>query len=371
MRILVDYRPALRARTGVGEYMHELTRAYTSAYGDDVTVFTSSWKDRPDPGLGHALRARVVDTRIPVRVLNALWHRAEWPPAEWLAGPQDVVHAAHPLIIPAARAAQVITIHDLFFLTSPERTAAEIRRDYPSLAPVHARRADAIVTSSRHVRALIATTLGADPERIYLCPPGAPRWQALGRKPNIPAGGYILFVGTLEPRKNVGALLDAYERLAARVSGVPRLVLAGRATDSAQPWLERLARAPLEGRVTHLGYVPDDGREQTYAGARLLVLPSLDEGFGLPALEAMAAGVPVIVSNRGSLPEVVGDAGTLVEPGDTQALADAMERLIRDPAFAAGRACAGLDQARMFTWTRTAATLRQAYVDAVARRRER
>src|SRR5262245_46868456 len=169
MRILVDYRPALRARTGVGEYMHELTRAYTSAHADDVTVFTSSWKDRPDPGVGSALRARVVDARVPVRVLNALWHRAEWPPVEWLAGPQDVVHAAQPLLIPASRAATVVTIHDLFFLDSPERTGAEIRRDYPSLAPAHARRAHAIITSSRHVQTLISRRLGAEPGRIYLC----------------------------------------------------------------------------------------------------------------------------------------------------------------------------------------------------------
>src|ERR1043165_9491709 len=143
MRILVDYRPALRARTGVGEYMHELIRAYTAAHADSVAVFTSSWKDRPAPDLGVELGAQVVDARVPVRVLNALWHRLEWPPVEWLAGSYDVVHAAHPLLIPTA-AAQVVTIHDLFFLSQPDQTRAEIRRDYPALAPAHARRAHAV-----------------------------------------------------------------------------------------------------------------------------------------------------------------------------------------------------------------------------------
>jgi glycosyltransferase involved in cell wall biosynthesis len=371
MRILVDYRPALRARTGVGEYMHELTRAYTAAHGDDVAVFTSSWKDRPDPGLGAALRARVVDARVPVRILNALWHRVGWPPVEWIAGPVDVVHAAHPLLIPASRAAQVVTIHDLFFMTSPERTHAEIRRDYAALTPAHARRADAIVTSTQHGRRLIAQQLGVPAERIYVCPPGAPAWKTLGARPHVPADGYVLFVGTLEPRKNIGRLLDAYARLVALRPDAPRLVLAGRATADAENWLARLEQPPLRGRVQHLGYVPDAERERVYAGARLLVLPSVDEGFGLPALEAMSAGIPVVVSNRGSLPEVVGDAGVIVSPDDEEGLARAMERMLTDTAWATSRACAGLERARTFTWSGTAATLRQAYLDAVARRRAR
>src|SRR5262245_65745180 len=134
MRILVDYRPALRARTGVGEYIHTLVRAYTAAHDDAVTLFTSSWKDRPSPAVGRELRARIVDRRVPVSVLNYLWHRLEWPHVETLAGDADVAHAAHPLLIPARTAAQVVTIHDLFFLLNPEHTRAEIRRDYPQLS---------------------------------------------------------------------------------------------------------------------------------------------------------------------------------------------------------------------------------------------
>jgi hypothetical protein len=116
MRILVDYRPALRARTGVGEYAHEILRAYRAAHDDAVTLFTSSWRDRPDPAVtGEIAGARVSDHRLPVRVLNALWHRASWPPVETLAGPHDVVHAFHPLLIPTRSAAQVVTVNDLFF----------------------------------------------------------------------------------------------------------------------------------------------------------------------------------------------------------------------------------------------------------------
>jgi glycosyltransferase involved in cell wall biosynthesis len=372
VRILVDYRPALRERTGVGEYVHELVRAYTAlpAAGEDqVTLFTSSWKDRPEPGLERELNARVVDRRVPVGALNYAWHRLELPPVEWLAGAADIVHGQHPLLIPTRRAAQVVTIHDLFFLTAPERTRAEIRRDYGQLAPDHARRAHAVVTSSNYSAERIARELGVAAEAVHVCPPGAPRWEALGREPNVPSNGYILFLGTLEPRKNVGVLLDAYEQLAHRTKRAPPLVLAGRATADAAAWLDRVARPPLAGRVEHRGYIPGSERERLFAGARMLVLPSLDEGFGLPALEAMAAGVPVIASNRGSLPEVIGDAGALVDARDAPAFCSAMGRMLEDDGYA--RACAerGLARAATFSWTRTAAAMRHTYQAAVARKR--
>ena len=371
MRILVDYRPALRARTGVGEYIHQLTRAYTAAYGEEVLLFTSSWRDRPARNVAADTGARVIDRRIPVRILNYLWHRLEWPPAEMLAGAVDITHSAHPLLMPARNAAQIVTIHDLFFLSHTQDTGAEIRRDYPRLAASHARRAHAVITSTQYGRTQIIERLGVGGDHIYVCPPGAPMWRTLGSQPNVPSDGCILFVGTLEPRKNVGALLDAYERLVSRRPDMPKLVLAGRATPAASSWLERLKTAPLAGRVTHVGYVDDQAREDLYRAARVLVMPSLDEGFGLPALEAMSAGVPVIVSSRGSLPEVVQDAGAVVDPSDTASLAAAIERAAFDQEWAIGAADAGLARARSFTWTASARTLHRAYIEAINRRGNR
>ncbi len=372
VRILVDYRPALRERTGVGEYVHELVRAYTAlpaARGDEVVLFTSSWKDRPAAGLDRELNARVVDWHIPVTALNYAWHQLEFPPVEWLAGRADIVHGQHPLLIPSRRAAQVVTIHDLFFLTSPERTRAEIRRDYVHLTPAHARRAHAVVTSSHYSAGRIVRELGVNADAIHVCPPGAPAWRTLGRAPNVPADGYILFLGTLEPRKNIGLLLDAYAQILDRTRRAPKLVLVGRATADASAWIDRIARAPLAGHVEHRGYIPASDREALLAGARVLVLPSLDEGFGLPVLEAMAAGVPVVASNRGSLPEVVGDAGALVDARDAKALAAAIVHTVEDEAYA--RACAerGLARAATFSWARTAAAMRRTYCAAAERRR--
>jgi glycosyltransferase involved in cell wall biosynthesis len=371
VRILVDYRPALRERTGVGEYVHELVRAYTelpASRGDEVVLFTSSWKDRPAAGLSRELKARVIDRRVPVTALNYAWHQLEFPPVEWLAGRADIVHGQHPLLIPTRRAAQVVTIHDLFFMTAPERTRAEIRRDYVHLTPSHARRAHAVVTSSHYSAGRIVRELGVAADAIHVCPPGAPHWRNLGRAPNVPADGYILFLGTLEPRKNIGLLLDAYAQVLGRKRAVPRLVLAGRTTPDASAWLDRIARAPLAGHVEHRGYVAASDREQLFAGARVLVMPSLDEGFGLPVLEGMAAGVPVVASNRGSLPEVIGDAGPLVDARDAQALAAAIVRAVEDDEYA--RACAerGLERAKTFSWARTAAAVRRMYIAAAARR---
>jgi glycosyltransferase involved in cell wall biosynthesis len=367
MRILVDYRPALRARTGVGEYIRRLVQAYTVTHRDDLALFTSSWKDRPAPTLGAELRAAVVDRRIPVSVLNYFWHRREWPPVELLAGRVDVVHAAHPLLIPSRHAAQIVTIHDLFFLDHPERVRDEIRRDYPELAPEHARRADAIITSSVRTQRQIVERFGVAQDRVYCCPPGAPAWMTLGRGPNVPSKGYALLLGTLEARKNVGVFLDAFTRLA-QSGQRPKLVIAGSATADATEWLARIAQPPLKDLVEYVGYVTDERREALFTGARMLLLPSLDEGFGLTALEAMSAGVPLVASNRGSLPEVVAKGGLLIEPHDTDRWASVIDRLAGDDVMARDLACAGLDRAKAFTWEGTAATLAQAYRDAVARR---
>jgi alpha-1,3-rhamnosyl/mannosyltransferase len=181
----------------------------------------------------------------------------------------------------------------------------------------------------------------------------------------------VLFIGTLEKRKNVGVLLDAYSRLVQRHTEIAPLILIGRATPDARPWLERLARPPLAGHARHLGYVSIAEREERYARARLVVVPSLDEGFGIPVLEAMSAGVPVIAANRGALPEVLGDAGILVDPNDDEALAAAIHRMLTDERLATACAERGLERARQFSWHHAATSLRHAYEAAVDHRRRR
>jgi glycosyltransferase involved in cell wall biosynthesis len=300
-----------------------------------------------------------------------LWHRAGWPPVEALTGGRfDLVHSFHPLLVPSRHAARVVTIHDLDFMSHPERTRAEIRRDYPALARAHAHRADHIVVPSRFTAMEVERVLDVTSDRITVCPPGVPAWrEPIARPPSDQ--GYVLFLGTLEPRKNVGLLLDAYRRLAER-GPVPDLVLAGRATDAAQSWLDAIGRPPLAGLVEHRGYVPADSRQQLFEGARLLVLPSFNEGFGLPVLEALSLGVPTIVSNQGALPELVEDTALIVDPDSAEGLATAIERLLTDESLAAALSGKGRLRANRYSWERSARTLREAFEHATnthARRR--
>lgn len=366
LRIILDYRPALRQRTGVGEYVHELALALAAEAaetGDSVAAFSSSWKDRLDPSLLPGLS--VIDTHVPVRVLNATWHWLEWPPIERFAGPADVAHSAHPLLMPARNAARVVTIHDLDFLHHPERTSGEIRRDYPALAAAHARRADLVVVSSRSTAVEVTRTLGVDAGRVVLCPAGAPSWKA---RVESPRHGYFLFIGTLEPRKNIPRLLDAYERLISHAQGIPPMRLVGRAPEESREWLARIETPPLQGRVSYLGYVEPALKHHLYTGAIALLIPSLYEGFGLTALEAMSAGVPVIASKRGALPEVLGDAAIYVDAEDEISIAHAMQLVWSDPSVGEHLAAAGRERAAGFSWSASAATLIEAYRDAVARR---
>lgn len=364
MRVLLDYRPALRARTGVGEYAHQLTCALaaTRRPDDAVVAFSSSWKDRltvPCPDVG------VVDRRVPVRLLTLAWHRAGWPPIEWLAGTVDVAHSPTPLLVPARAAHRVVTIHDLYFLDRPEATTAEVRRDYAALVRAHAGQADLVVTSSHHMAGEVAARLDVDPARVVVCPGGAPAWAP---RPDVPADGPVVCIGTLEPRKNVPGLLDVWERLVRRGEPVPLLVLAGGAGTDAAAVTARIASPPLAGHVRYDGYLPDDRREAFYKQARLLVVPSLDEGFGLPVVEACAAGVPVVAARRGALPEVGGDAPVYLDPLDTDAWADTIRDLLGSPDRLEDMRQRGLQRARAFSWTRTAERLWTAYRGLTERR---
>jgi len=370
VRLLIDYRPALRERTGVGEFVHELAKALTAGSGNhahDVTLFTSSWKDRPDAALaGEMPGATIADVKVPVRALVWSWNRLEWPPVEWLAGDHDVVHSQSPLLIPAARAAQAVTVHDLDFLRYPEQMPAEIRRDYPALARSHAARADAVIVSSQYAAGEVTRELQLARDRVHVCPPGPPSWAAevRQRRPAFAPAGHILFMGTLSLRKNVGTLLEAYARLREQVPDAPPLVLAGHATPASARWQARCEQPPLNGHVEITGYVTTAQRITLYEGARMLVLPSYEEGFGLPVLEAMACGVPVVVSSRGSLPEVAGPAATPVDPDDVDGLVSRMRDLL-DRRVAAPASERGLAQASRYSWTACAAAALRAYASAM------
>jgi glycosyltransferase involved in cell wall biosynthesis len=373
VRILVDYRPALRERTGVGEYVHELVKALAEQAerdrNDQIAIFTNSWKDRPAPALASEMPSvRIVDIQVPVRGLVWAWNRLEWPPVEWLAGAHDVVHSQSPLLIPATAAAQVVTVHDLDFLRHPDQMSAEIRRDYPALARSHAARADGVIVSSQYAAGEVTRELQLDPSRVHVCPPGRPAWAGdVQRRRAVTRGKHILFMGTLSLRKNVGTLLEAYSRLRTMMPDAPPLVLAGHRTPASARWEARSEQPPLKGHVTITGYVDSARKIDLYAEALMLVLPSYEEGFGLPVLEAMACGVPVIVSSRGSLPEVAGPAAAPIDPDDVDGFTRAMRALLDGDSTAVS--ARGVAQAAGYSWPACAAAARRAYHSALEVRR--
>jgi alpha-1,3-rhamnosyl/mannosyltransferase len=274
-----------------------------------------------------------------------------------------------------SRLPTVTTIHDLSPIRFPETHTEQSRRIWRKLLPDALKRSRLILTDSEFIRAEILELLGVPPERVRAIHLGvSEQYRELGRDElaarlsplGLAPGRYVLAVGTLEPRKNLVSTLEAYRKLPDSMARAHPLVIAGLKGWLTEELQRRLAGLEAEGKVRVLGYVSAEALVALYGGARLLVYPSLYEGFGLPPLEAMACGTPVVVSNRASLPEVVGEAGTQVDAHDVAAIADAMARLVEDASHWRRMREAGLARARQFTWRRCAEATLDAYRAAAA-----
>ena len=355
MRIGFDGTPLLGAKTGVGWYTHELIDAIAKASpGDEMVVFPISWRTARYLKLDPPHRPNVAVERklAPARPLWAMWDRVQFPPVEWLVD-CDVFHATNFIAPPSRKVPIVVTVHDINFVHRPEAVTPGVRR-MARLLPNILRRASAIITVSSFTREEVVAWLPEVSHKITVIHNGS-------HARATPAAGldaeatppYALMLGTLEPRKNLPLALDALRIL--RQRGVDlRLVLAGGKSSLLDVAALLRERGLGEPEVTRTGYVDDARVSAMLAGARVLVFPSLYEGFGMPLLEGMEAGVPVVGVRAGATPETVGDAGLLVEPGDAEAFADAMEQAAFDEGLRARLIPAGRAQAAKFTWQRAA-----------------
>jgi glycosyltransferase involved in cell wall biosynthesis len=355
VRVLLDGTPLLGERTGIGRYTAALTEELASMSDVDMraVAFTLRGWRKLRRVLPHGSRARGMP--VSARLLRKCWLHAPFPPVELFAGFADVVHGTNFVLPAAMRARGVLTIHDLAFLDAPEELAPS-DEELPQLVARSAARASVVVTPTQAVAEVTAERLSVPLEKIVVTPLGVdlawftarPPSEVLRRRIGLPKS-YLLFVGGSGPRKSLGWLLKAHEA----TPGLPPLVLAGPG---------HTARSE---NVRSIGYLSDVDLRSVVAGAATLVLPSRDEGFGLPVLEAMACDVPVVCSDVPALREISGGHASLVPYGDTEALGAALTAALADPpdspVLADRRA-----HAAEFTWRRTAELTVAAYRRAMA-----
>lgn len=350
----IDASPARSGDTGVARYTEELIAAL--AAHDDLTVRTFA------AGRG-AGRANLKPDRrlgVPLRVLHPLWRTTGRPRAETLIGPVDVVHAID-LVPPPTRSPVVLTCHDVLPITHPHL----YERRYRRLSRRHVRalaRADAVVTTCESTATEIVDVAGIDRGRIVVASPGRRTVADAAAASTFHAGGRpsILYVGAITPRKGLHRLVAAL----ARMTDPPPLLVAGpdgMAADTVHAAIDETLRARPSIEIDWRGRVDDDELARLLAGATVLCHPSEAEGFGIPVLEAMGAGTPVLAADIAPVREIGGDAVALAPVHDLDAWAGALEALLADPDRRAAMAGAGRARSEPITWAAMAATIGDVY----------
>lgn len=370
-RIGIDYTAAARQRAGIGRYTRELVNALLrleSPYSYVIFAAAGGLEQARRRAWAMPLRDRAEIRSLPLSDdwIARLWHRLRLPiPVEMVTGPLALFYSPDFVLPPTKNTTRtLLTVHDLSFLRYPEAFVPALCRYLERVVPRSVARADLVLADSAHTRADLIALLGTPPEKVHVlysgvdtrfCPqPEEGELQRLRARYGIGEQPYILSVGTVQPRKNYVRLIQAFAQLP---DPQLQLVIAG-----APGWLyqEVMAEAEKHGdRVRILGFVEERDLPALYRNAVLFAFPSLYEGFGLPVLEAMACGTPVVCSNASSLPEVAGEAALLVDPFDTDGLAQAMALVLTDADRRQEMTARGLAQAARFTWERAAVQLKE------------
>jgi glycosyltransferase involved in cell wall biosynthesis len=371
MHVGIDLTALLDQPTGVDNYVASLvTHMARLRSRARFTLFVNAAdRGRFDGALPDSFR--MVPCSLRARPARLAFQQALLPAAA-AALRLDVVHSpAFIMPLVRGRARHLLTVYDMTFFTMPHlHNRLHRSRVFTEAVRLSIRRADRVsVPSESTRRELLAALPDVPPERVEVIPPGigeafgevpAEQVGSVRRRWGLPAH-YVLHVGTLEPRKNLPLLLEAYRRLVAAGRAPGELVLAGARAWGWEPIRDSLHDPVLRGRVRVLGYVPPEDLAALYAGATMFVFPSVSEGFGFPPLEAMSCGVPTIAARTSALAENLEGAAELVAPGDAVALAAAIDRLARQQQLRRRRREQGLERARQFRWEQAARLTLAAY----------
>jgi glycosyltransferase involved in cell wall biosynthesis len=377
MRFYVDVSAAVHSRAGLGRYAESLARhliADAGAQQDYALFYNRDRTVRPLPGLedvpARTVRAGYKPWRM--AVLLGQWTRLGF---NRLVPDAALFHATEHLLMPLLGVPTVLTVHDLIFRRFP-RYHKRLNYWYLNLAmPLYVRRADAIITVSECSRRDLMAAYGVPPEKVTVVyeaaasnfdPPSADEVARVRARYGLPER-FLLTVGTIEPRKNLSRLLTAFESLVWQ-GLVDAWVIVGQRGWLYDDFLARLEASPCRERIALTGFVPDEDLPAFNAAATVAVLPSLYEGFGLPVLEAMACGAPVVCSSASSLPEFGGEAARYFDPTDTEAMAAALAEVLADEALHAEMRCQGFQQVSRFSWRRAAQETRALYDRLTAER---
>ena len=377
LRIAFNATPLLSPLTGIGNYIVELGRALAATGEVDTYAFYGGrWgRGGPAPSPSSTQDAAVRRLRNLVKPLVPFGRELRHFQQQHTFGHGLRRHAIElyhePNYVPLCYDVPVVTtVHDLSWLHYPEAHPVDRVRWLEKGLPIALERSAAILVDSEFVRQEVLSTFGVAPERVTVAHLGVderfhPRSADETASVLVPAGlvhgSYLLTVGTIEPRKNLGVALDAYASLPTRLRERYPLVVAGGKGWRSSTIESRLRDLEARGQARFLGFVQAADLPVLYAGARAFVFPSLYEGFGLPPLEAMASGVPVLVSNRSAIPEVVGDCGVMFDPERVGSLAETLEAALDDSDSLSRRVADGLARAQTFTWARCAQTTLEVY----------